>query len=233
LRLRDQSLGLAVFLGFCCGIMRANIAHATCGYSRAIHTRNAVTPRGVLRSCSALSRSGSGSSFNAVATVSSPTYSTASSSACFISRVYLSLRAFWSARSGLVVTFHPSGIAARFLAHRKFAGRHMYTLNVCHHILKLFKPTLRTARRRGHLQTERPRRVEHARYVAIATCRSSTPARLYDILAVGIPRIDAISEMGAIVYRHFCLPQSSSSSRLTAGASEFFILSQSGERPER
>ncbi len=56
---------------------------------------------------------------------------------------------------------------------------------------------------------------------------------LYDILAVGIPRIDAISEMGAIVYRHFCLPQSSSSSRLTAGASEFFILSQSGERPER
>ena len=36
--------------------MRANIAHATCGYSRAIHTRNAVTPRGVLRSCSALSR---------------------------------------------------------------------------------------------------------------------------------------------------------------------------------
>jgi hypothetical protein len=29
------------------------------------------------------------------------------------------------------------------------------------------------------------------------------------------------------------LPQSSSASRFTAGASEFFILSQSGERPER
>jgi len=29
------------------------------------------------------------------------------------------------------------------------------------------------------------------------------------------------------------LPQSSSSSRFTVGAFEFFILSQSGERPER
>jgi hypothetical protein len=34
-------------------------------------------------------------------------------------------------------------------------------------------------------------------------------------------------------HRHFCLPQSSSASRFTAGASAFFILSQSGERPER
>jgi hypothetical protein len=34
-------------------------------------------------------------------------------------------------------------------------------------------------------------------------------------------------------YRHFFLPQSSSASRFTAGASEFFILSQSGERPDR
>jgi hypothetical protein len=33
--------------------------------------------------------------------------------------------------------------------------------------------------------------------------------------------------------RHFYRPQSSSASRFTAGASEFFILSQSGERPER
>src|SRR5262249_16020300 len=33
---------------------------------------------------------------------------------------------------------------------------------------------------------------------------------------------------------HLCLlPQSSSASRFTAGASAFFILSQSGERPER
>jgi hypothetical protein len=55
----------------------------------------------------------------------------------------------------------------------------------------------------------------------------------YDVLAVGIPRVDAVSEMGAIVYRHFSLPQSSSASRFTAGATGFFILSQSGERPER
>ena len=33
--------------------------------------------------------------------------------------------------------------------------------------------------------------------------------------------------------RHRSLPQSSSVSRFTAGASAFFILSQSGERPER
>jgi len=33
-------------------------------------------------------------------------------------------------------------------------------------------------------------------------------------------------------YRHFFLPQSSSASRLMAGASEFFILSQSGECPQ-
>jgi hypothetical protein len=33
--------------------------------------------------------------------------------------------------------------------------------------------------------------------------------------------------------RQFSLPHSSSSSRFTAGASAFFILSQSGERPER
>ena len=32
---------------------------------------------------------------------------------------------------------------------------------------------------------------------------------------------------------HLLLPHSSSSSRFTAGASAFFILSQSGERPER
>jgi hypothetical protein len=34
-------------------------------------------------------------------------------------------------------------------------------------------------------------------------------------------------------HRHFFLPQSSSASRFTAGAFGFFILSQSGERPER
>ena len=56
---------------------------------------------------------------------------------------------------------------------------------------------------------------------------------LYDVLAVGIPRIDAVNEMGAIVYRHFSLLQSSSASRFTAGAGGFFILSQSGDRPLR
>src|SRR6266566_585869 len=50
---------------------------------------------------------------------------------------------------------------------------------------------------------------------------------LYDVLAVSIPRIDAVSETGAIVYRHFFLPHSSSSSRFTAGVFAFFILSQS------
>jgi hypothetical protein len=35
------------------------------------------------------------------------------------------------------------------------------------------------------------------------------------------------------IHRRFFLPQSSSSSRFTAGAFAFFILSQSGERPER
>jgi hypothetical protein len=34
-------------------------------------------------------------------------------------------------------------------------------------------------------------------------------------------------------YRRFLLPHSSSSARFTAGAFAFFILSQSGERPER
>jgi hypothetical protein len=34
-------------------------------------------------------------------------------------------------------------------------------------------------------------------------------------------------------HRHFSLPQSSSASRFTAGASGFFDFSQSGERPER
>src|SRR4029450_310438 len=33
---------------------------------------------------------------------------------------------------------------------------------------------------------------------------------LYDLLAVGIPCIDAVREMGAIAYRHRSLPQSSS-----------------------
>jgi len=55
----------------------------------------------------------------------------------------------------------------------------------------------------------------------------------YDVLAVGIPRIDAVSEMGAIIYRHFSFPQSSSASRFTASHAGFLHLSQSAERPER
>ena len=55
----------------------------------------------------------------------------------------------------------------------------------------------------------------------------------YDVLAIGIPRIDAVSEMGAIIYRHFSFPQSSSASRLTAGAVGFLLLTQWRERPDR
>ena len=40
---------------------------------------------------------------------------------------------------------------------------------------------------------------------------------LYDVLAIGIPHVDAVSKTRAIVYRHFSLPQSSSASRLMAG----------------
>ena len=53
---------------------------------------------------------------------------------------------------------------------------------------------------------------------------------LNDAFAVRRPRIDAegeVSSRGGHV--RLFLPQSSSASRFTAGASEFFILSQSGE----
>jgi hypothetical protein len=52
----------------------------------------------------------------------------------------------------------------------------------------------------------------------------------YDVLAVGIPRVDAVSEMGAIVYRHFSLPQSSSASR---GAAATWPLAARAQQPER
>jgi hypothetical protein len=55
----------------------------------------------------------------------------------------------------------------------------------------------------------------------------------YDVLALGVPHVDAVSKTRAIVYRHFSLPQSSSASRFTAAQAGFFDLSQSGERPER
>jgi hypothetical protein len=40
-------------------------------------------------------------------------------------------------------------------------------------------------------------------------------------------------KVARVLHRHLAFPQSSSASRFTAGASGFFILSQSGERPER
>jgi hypothetical protein len=40
-------------------------------------------------------------------------------------------------------------------------------------------------------------------------------------------------KVARVVHRHWPFPQSSSASRFTAGASGFFILSQSGDRPER
>src|SRR5262245_59690173 len=57
---------------------------------------------------------------------------------------------------------------------------------------------------------------------------------LHDAFAVGCPGIHAEGEMRPYLHRHRFLPQSSSASRFTAaGAFGFFILSQSGERPER
>src|SRR5215468_10941582 len=57
---------------------------------------------------------------------------------------------------------------------------------------------------------------------------------LHDAFAVRRPAVDA---EGEVISRrgHLrpLLPQSSSSSRFTAGAAGFFIFSQSGERPER
>ncbi len=56
---------------------------------------------------------------------------------------------------------------------------------------------------------------------------------LYDVLAVGIPRIDAVSEMGAIVYRpSFFAPILFGFTLLTSGAAGFLNFSQSRERPE-
>ena len=55
-----------------------------------------------------------------------------------------------------------------------------------------------------------------------------------DVFAVRSPRIDAEVEVSpGRGHRRPRLPHSSSASRFTAGASAFFILSQSGERPER
>ena len=55
-----------------------------------------------------------------------------------------------------------------------------------------------------------------------------------DAFAVRCPSIDAEGEVSSRRgHLRPLLPQSSSASRFTAGAAGFFILSQSGERPER
>src|SRR5262249_60347045 len=55
-----------------------------------------------------------------------------------------------------------------------------------------------------------------------------------DAFAVRGPRIDAEGKVRSQrAHLRPLLPHSSSSSRFSAGASAFFILSQSGERPER
>jgi hypothetical protein len=56
---------------------------------------------------------------------------------------------------------------------------------------------------------------------------------LDDAFPVSSPRNHAEGEMRSRLHRHRSLPQSSSASRFTAGASGFFILSQSGDRPDR
>jgi hypothetical protein len=54
---------------------------------------------------------------------------------------------------------------------------------------------------------------------------------------ISAPCVDAEGKMRpcllCLLHRHLSLPKSSSASRFTAGAAAFFILSQSGERPER
>jgi hypothetical protein len=54
-----------------------------------------------------------------------------------------------------------------------------------------------------------------------------------DVCAVSLRAKDHDSIFASLRHRHFFLPQSSSASRVTAVAFGFFILSQSGERPER
>jgi hypothetical protein len=57
---------------------------------------------------------------------------------------------------------------------------------------------------------------------------------LHDAFAVRGRGIDAEGKMSSqLAHLRPLLPQSSSSSRFTANASGFFILSQSGERPDR
>src|SRR5262245_53985553 len=48
-----------------------------------------------------------------------------------------------------------------------------------------------------------------------------------------VQHVDPVGEMCAGFHRRFLWPHSSSASRFTAGAFAFFILSQSGDRPER
>jgi hypothetical protein len=57
--------------------------------------------------------------------------------------------------------------------------------------------------------------------------------KLSDVRAIFFGPVDHDPVLTCSRYRRFLLPHSSSASRFTAGAAEFFILSQSGERPER
>src|ERR1700741_3349482 len=56
---------------------------------------------------------------------------------------------------------------------------------------------------------------------------------LNNVSAISLRAEDHDSIFASLRHRHFFLPQSSSTSRVTAAALGFFILSQSGERPER
>jgi len=62
-------------------------------------------------------------------------------------------------------------------------------------------------------------------------CLARSRSELDDVRAVSLRAVD--HDMVLAAYRRFFLLHSSSSSRFTAGAAAFFILSQSGERPER
>jgi hypothetical protein len=57
--------------------------------------------------------------------------------------------------------------------------------------------------------------------------------KLDDVRAIILWSLDHDPVLAGGRYRRFFLPHSSSASRFTAGAAEFFILSQSGERPKR
>src|SRR5262249_17353093 len=68
------------------------------------------------------------------------------------------------------------------------------------------------------------------RYFSHACAHLTCP---FGVVADTVDRLTPAPQCVCAVYRHRSLPQSSSSSRFTAAQAGFFILSQSGERPER